>query len=275
VNVTFDTEQKIRDNVTFMNDLARQMGYCFRFFLRSNTVYTVSGQSDPWFEDKEARNGTNKDDLEDLAVASPTTWNWHSDSINIYINNTSSGWCSFPSQDESLIFIGSGSYQTLIIHEIGHFFSLPHTHGADGSWVDNDGFSETLPDDSSKSAAQINVQYAAQSQATRDNLIFNLMSYHQPNDRFVWQQRQAWIETFNDERDPQASGEGFFVRSDGNDANNGKTYSGRVQTLQKAVDLSTSSNDVILIRGTLNVPNGTVFSKPHTWTKWRADGVIE
>ena len=62
---------------------------------------------------------------------------------------------------------------------------------------------------------------------------------------------------------------------DGNDLFNGQSYLFRLRTLQQAVSLSTSSNDAILIEGTQDVPNGTVFSTPHTWFKWRSNAFIK
>ncbi|MFP6865980.1 MAG: M43 family zinc metalloprotease [Roseibacillus sp.] len=177
-------------------------------------------------------------------------------------------------------WIRAGAYEELIIHEIGHFLSLAHTHSGDSDsdlddWADGDGFDETLDDDADATATDINARYPGETQATRDNLIDNIMSYHAPQDIFVWDQRQAIIESFNSARDPECRGEGFFVSSAGNDAFNGRTYATRVQTLQRAIDVSSGQgNDVIMIRNNMNVPNGTVFSKKGVWLKWRASSVV-
>lgn len=280
--VNLNSEQAVRDNIAFTNDLLAARGEAFRLQLHQNTVFTVTGQSNPWYT-LPARSGTNKNDLEAAATASAaakTTFSWHDNCINVYLNDSRSGVCSFSSTGIRTIYIGAGAYQELLLHEIGHFFDLPHTHTTDNDsdlddWADGDGFSETLADEADADAADINARYPGETQAKRDDLIFNVMSYHLPQDRFVWQQRQEVIETVNDERDAQAIGEGFFVRDDGVDLFNGKTYGTRVRTLQRAVDLSTSSRDVILIRGTQDVTNGAVFSKPQVWMKWRSDAVIK
>ena len=280
--LNFNSEQVIRNNIAFTNDMLSRRGSPIRLFLRDDTVYNVTGQANPWFR-RSARSTVNKNNLEEAATASAaarTLWSWHDDSINIYLNDTRSGVCSFPSGGRSAIFIGAGGYQELLIHEIGHFFNLAHTHAGDNDgdlddWADGDGLSETLDDDPDASAADINAQHAGETQEKRDDLIFNIMSYHLPQDRFVWQQIQEFVETANNERAVQASGKGLFVRRDGNDFNNGRTYGGRVRTLQRAVSLSTSSNDVILMRGTLDVPDGTVFTKPHVWMNWRSRALIE
>ena len=280
--LNLNSEQVIRDNLTFTNDMLRRRGSPIRLFLRDNTIYNVTGQAVPWFT-RTARSTANKNNLEATATASAAaraTWSWHDDSINIYLNDTRSGVCSFPSGGRSAIFTGAGGYRELLIHEIGHFYNLAHTHAGDNdgeleNWTDGDGFSETLDDDPDASAADINARYAAETQEKRNDLIFNIMSYHLPQDRFVWQQTQEFVETANNERGVQTSGEGLFVRSDGSNFNNGKTYGGRVRTLERAVSLSNSSNDVILIRGRLDVPDGTVFTKPHVWMKWRSTALIE
>ena len=280
--LNLNSEQVIRDNITFTNGMLRRRGSPIRLFLRDNTVYDVTGQASPWFT-QTARSSANKNALEAAATASAAAraaWSWHDDSINVYLNNTRSGVCSLPSSGRSAIFIGAGAYQELLIHEIGHFFNLVHTHAGDNDgdcddWADGDGFAETLDDDPDATAADINARYAGETQEKRDDLIFNIMSYHLPQDRLVWAQTQEFVETANSERGAQVSGKGFFVRGDGNDFNDGTTYGSRVRTLQRAVGLSSSSNDVLLIRGAVDVPDGTVFSKPQVWMKWRSKALIE
>lgn len=54
----------------------------------------------------------------------------------------------------------------------------------------------------------------------------------------------------------------------------GKTYETRLETLEAAVSKSISSNDVILIDGTIEVTDGTVFDKPRLWMKWRDNALL-
>jgi hypothetical protein len=250
--------------------------------LRDNTVYTLSGFANSWYIG-DARTAAFRNDVEDAATAdaaAKTTWKWHDDAVNIYLNDSRSGFCSSPGGGRRAITVGAGAYEELIMHEIGHFLSLGHTHSGDGDgdlddWADGDGFSETLADDADADPADINARYPGETQATRDNLIFNIMSYHQPQDIFVWDQQQAIIETFNSDRDPECRGEGFFVSDAGNDAFDGRTYATRVATLQRAINVSSGDgNDVIMIRTNMNVTNNAVFSKPGLWMKWRASSVI-
>jgi hypothetical protein len=282
--VNLNSETAIRDNIDLANGLLAGRGSSFRFALRNGTVYTVSGQDNPWYSIN-ARNAQNKSDLEDAAKADKPTWLWHDDSINIYLNDSSSGWCSSPGNGEA-IFVGAGAYQELLIHEMGHFLGLAHTHpnGDDGGvddWGDGDGFSETLNDDKEASSAQIAAQYPGQTQAARDNLIFNIMSYHQPQDRFVWQQHEEMIATYNISRAYVASSKTRFVQSNAGITLPWLPFFGLVASLpyaerQDAIDASTSSNDVILIRGsTHHVANGMVISTPVTLRSWRGTVTIE
>lgn len=277
VNVNLNSEQQIRDNIAFTNRILIEKGEPFRFTIYANTIYTISGQTS--FYSKDARSATTRNEVEDAALADKTTWKWHDNAVNIYINDSSSGYCSNPDGSRSAIIVGAGAYDTLIYHECGHFLGLDHTHINDSSWGDGDGFPETLPDDSNATVAQINAQYPGETQTTRDNLIFNVMSYHIPKDRLVWDQRTEIIEVVNDERDAQATGEGFFLSSDGFDEilgipRSGRTYGQRLGTLENAVSKSTSSADVILIQGTIEVTDNTVFSTPHVWMKWRTNALL-
>jgi hypothetical protein len=277
--VNLNSEQDVRDNIALTNERLAAKGYSFRLSLRGNTVYTLSGFANSWFTG-DARTSAFRNDVEDAAIADNTTWKWHDDAINIYLNDSRSGYCSSPGGGRRAITMGAGAYQELIIHEIGHFLSLAHTHSGDSDsdlddWADGDGFDETLDDDADATATDINARYPGETQETRDNLIDNIMSYHAPQDIFVWDQRQAIIESFNSARDPECRGEGFFVSNAGNDAFNGRTYATRVQTLQRAIDVTSGQgNDVIMIRNNMNVPNGTVFSKKGLWLKWRASSVV-
>lgn len=277
--VNLNSEQDVRDNIALTNERLAAKGYPFRLSLRSNTVYTLSGFANSWFTG-DARTAQFRDDVEDAALADKTTWKWHDDAINIYLNDSRSGYCSRPGGGRRAITVGAGAYEELIMHEIGHFLDLAHTHtGSDDDgvddWGDGDGFDETLDDDSDATAADINARYPGETQQTRDNLIFNIMSYHQPQDIFVWDQLQAIIEAINSSRDPECRGEGFFVSNTGNDLLNGRTYATRVLTMQRAINVSSGAgNDVIYLRHSQNVPNNTVFSKKGIWKNWRASSIL-
>lgn len=105
---------------------------------------------------------------------------WNNNAINVYVNGgTQGGICSFPG-DHNIVIVGGraiGPGQTLL-HEIGHYFNLVHTH--------EDDLVDTLADNPSWDLDQIannnfGVNYAMLSPAQKaqvDDVMLNLMSYH-------------------------------------------------------------------------------------------------
>ena len=126
-SIGLTNNQAIIDNIAYANELLRRAGRGYQYTLTE--IQDVSGWSS--FFNIPARNGPNKNALEDVATSNATTraqFFWRDNAINVYINNTSSGVCSFPDDGYSAIFIGSLAYDTLIIHESGHYFNLYHMH---------------------------------------------------------------------------------------------------------------------------------------------------
>ena len=72
--------------------------------------------------------------IETTALAAQTVWRWNPNAINFYINNSSSGQCSFVGNGGAISLGGTVGAGT-ILHEIGHLFNLFHTHG--GDYADN------------------------------------------------------------------------------------------------------------------------------------------
>ena len=259
--LNLNSEQAIRDNIARTNTMLDRLGQGWKIVLRENRIYTLSGKADPWFT-ADARTTATRDALEDAATASAATkadWLWHDDALNIYLNDSRSGICSFPG-DKSVILIGAGAYEELIVHEMGHFFNLRHTHGGDndgmvptGWWSDGDGLSDTLPDDPDASAAQINAKYPESTQWERDNLIRNLMSYHNPQDRLTWQQRLRLIETANSTRGFAVNGRSLLIGPGGDNGDDGLSWNERFATIGYAYNLSVSTKDVLVVQtGTYN-----------------------
>ena len=67
--------------------------------------------------------------IETTALASQAVWRWNPGAINIYVNNSSSGQCSFVGTGGSISLgnVGTGT----VLHEIGHIVNLQHTHALD------------------------------------------------------------------------------------------------------------------------------------------------
>ena len=168
-------------------------------------------------ESKNLRSG-----IEQPALAEPQRYAWRFDAVNVFINQHGCGGnaASFPTRGSSRFTIAMDTRDTecfpdifppfdfdpeyeagqTIIHEIGHFFDLTHTHGADYVCLDaagekmgrepvgDDGLSDTLPDLDCWSRDSIanwsfESDYAVLSrdlQAQVDRTYFNIMSYHLP-----------------------------------------------------------------------------------------------
>ncbi len=94
--------------------------------------------SDYWYE-LPARE--NRALFEAAALASPSTWQWDTAALNIFVNNTASGQCSFGGTGAS-ISLGADVSAGTVLHEIGHFFDLRHTHAGDPACAD---FTATSP----------------------------------------------------------------------------------------------------------------------------------
>ncbi|MBW8041488.1 MAG: hypothetical protein FVQ85_16025 [Planctomycetes bacterium] len=197
----------------------------------------------------------NRDALRSDAMASPGTYLWRTDAINIYINGgTGSAIGKFP-PDNDIILMNQNCSNTpsCIIHEIGHNLNLMHTHQGGGA----DGCSDTIEDNSSWTRNQIaqnayGKNYADCTAGEKDNvdLVFNnIMSYHtsEPQLRISTCQLgrvstqgdsdRAWLLT----RDP------VYVRSPGGLFQFG-TYIFPYTTIQAAV-ASGLSNEVLVLQG--------------------------
>ena len=228
-SVFLTNNQAVIDNIAFANRILDQTCRGIRF--RLTEIQTVSGWSG--FYNIAARDGGNKAKLEAVATSNATTraqFFWRDDAINVYINNSSSGYCSFPG-DGNVIFAGATAYDALIIHECGHFFSLRHTHdteqfrNANGTSCGSgcacaqrlggdDGIADTLLDNECWDRAEIAAGNPGANDFKIDNTWMNLMSYHLPQDRLTTLQLDAMTDSANSSRNNVASGRTKFVDRD-------------------------------------------------------------
>lgn len=263
-SVALVSNNAVISNINYANELLRSNRRGYQFQLTE--IQNVSGWSS--FFNLSARNQANKEALEDTATSNATTraqFFWRDNAVNVYINNTSSGYCSFPGSG-SAIFIGSAAYDTLIIHEIGHYFALAHTHSgeqflnADDSACDDgcacaqllggntDGFSDTLPDHECWTRAQMVANNPGATTTQIDNTFLNIMSYHLPQDRFTSGQLDTWADTGNGSRFNAVTGRTRFVDRDNTSIFQFGTSALPYETVIQGVNSAAASGDIVLIR---------------------------
>jgi hypothetical protein len=173
--------------------------------------------------------------------------------------------------------IGTGT----LLHEIGHFFNLSHTHAGDykdnstklpftaADLKDGDGLPETANDNPNifnhdqLCVALFMTNYASanfQQQAIVDSAFENVMSYHNEN-RLLPVQMDIWTGTANSARLPYCTGRTWFVSPGGSDSNPGTSLQFPFSTVGKALTSVGSPDDVILLRsGNFSSPPGRVIT---------------
>ena len=269
-----------------------------------SVAITASFPGDHWFN-LPARAGGVKQYVEATALASQAVWAWNSSAINIYVNDTSSGQCSFVGGG-STITLGGKVVEGTVLHETGHFFNLSHTHALDYSsntnpssgiftlsdLMDGDGLSETANDNPNigsqdqlsqalfgipynQPATPPNAPFAnAVQRAVVDSSFQNVMSYH-TEAVLLPVQMDIWTTTANDARNGFCTGRTWFVANGGSDSASGKTATLPLGTLSSAVAHIGTVNDILLLRnGSYTAPSGGTISTPCTLRATRGDVII-
>lgn len=249
-----------------------------------------SGQpADYWFN-LAARD--ERQTIETAALADTTTWRWHAGAINIYINNSSSGSCSFIGNGSSISMGATIFTQGTIVHEIGHFFNLSHTHagdppcpGAPPYFVANgDNLVETINDHAcltdrdwlsqSNFNGRVFANLTPAEQAQVNSSWLNVMSYH-VEERFLPDQMDRWTTNANNARLFACLGRTWFVAPFGSDANPGVHPSQPFVTIPRAQQSLGGVNDVILMRaGIYAAPLGNRLATPATFCATRGSVTI-
>jgi len=132
-----------------------------------------------------AATSANRDTIRSLAMASPTTWKWRTNAVNVYVvGGSGSAFSKFP-PDNDIVIMGQSIFDTTLLHELGHSLNLKHTHQDGGA----DGCNDTLADDkdwnnkdqmaNNSYGSNYSLLSTAQKNAV-DMTWKNLMSYHQP-----------------------------------------------------------------------------------------------
>lgn len=224
--------------------------------------------------------------IEAAATATPqakVTWMWNDNAINIYVNNSRSGSCAFVGEGLS-IALGDNVGVGTVLHEIGHFLDLHHTHAGDyviptpttftlASLTNGDGLDETLEDNPDISTndqlsnARFGVPYTQpptppnapfatpSERAQVDSAFENVMSYHNEN-TLLSVQMDIWTLSANVGRLVFCNGRTWFVANGGNNGAAGNSAATPLSTLVSGMQHVTTSNDVVLLR------NGTYTTPP-------------
>jgi hypothetical protein len=291
-SVNLISRQAVIDNINFANQLLDRTGRGFRFNLTE--IQDVTGAEG--FFNASARSLANKEALEAAATANAASraqFFWRDDAINVYINNTSSGICSFVGQG-NIVFTGSAAYDTLILHECGHFFDLFHTHNseqfrnANGTACTNgcscaqlvggdDGIADTVIDHECWDRPTLVANNPGAGAFQIDNVWLNVMSYHLPQDRFTDEQMDRLTDTASVARRFVATGRTWFVdRNCGSIIRNGSSrcdaFSGPFGLVRDGVN-NAQSGDIVLIRAG-NYNERTTFNRPVTLRASRGAVVI-
>lgn len=166
-----------------------------------------------------------------------------------------------------------------VVHECGHYYGLPHTHGGcgcsstdnctllNGYWVGDDGFTDTLKEAAGDFCfTNINqltlanfgkwfISCTTGEQILAMNTFSNVMSYHDPTnkdllmDHMTEQQADQLTTYANSDRAPTVSGRTRFVSLSGNNANSGLDQNAPKRTvINAAVASAAGGGDIILVR---------------------------
>ena len=220
------------------------------------------------------------------------------DQVNFYVMSPAvtggGGACPIPPGEVSDIacmgIVGTGPWW--LVHETGHFFGLPHTHGGcgcpgtancfqlNGYWVGDDGIADTLPEAAGDqcftslneiSQANFNKIYFNCTPAERllvDNTYYNVMSYHNPDtkdqveDVMTELQLDRHADTCNSYRSGFVSGRTWFVRPGTLAAGNGSS-SDEYRLLAQAVNAANvAGGDIVTMR-----PGSYSVVEPYTINK--------
>lgn len=283
-NAGFDTE------ITRGNQILAATGRAYQLqvveYLDIRPPAPADQAADYWFN-LPAR--ANRATIEAAALADTATWRWNGATLNMYVNNSSSGQCSFVGGGSSISFGGSVGAGT-VLHETGHFFNLRHIHAGDyadnkntppytmADLADGDGLGETANDNPNITTtdelcgALFGSTYAAATppqQAVVDSAFENVMSYHNEN-MLLPVQMDIWGQNANGARLFSSSGRTWFVAIEGSDDDSGDNAGSPFATLNKGLSSVSSADDVILLRaGNYNAPAGGVINTPCTLSATR------
>jgi hypothetical protein len=262
------TDADIQDDYVYYNRLLGNYARGCQFSLVE--IVQLPSSLSSWFNIA-ARDGGNTSALRVNATSNTVLYAYQNDMINIYINNSGSGFCCGGGIN-GLIFTGNENDHITPVHEIGHMLGLGHTQGcascSEGCTAPgDDGVADTIEDvecwdrnDIALNSFGVNYNSASAGQRDQvDDVWFNIMSYHYGSfnnllERLTPGQMDRVANTANSTRDNVTGNYFRFVDlSAGNDSLfNGLSTSVPFRTIDGAITGS-GNDDVLVIRsGTYN-----------------------
>jgi hypothetical protein len=201
----------------------------------------------------------NRQAMETASIADPGSWRRNgAGAVNIYVNDSTSGQCSLLGNGDS-ITLGKFIQVGTVLHELGHFFNLTHTHDGDAdcdtalppyTLADGDGLSETVPDHNCiTSRAALMAALPPSLQSAVDSSWRNVMSYHDDADQLLDIQMDYWTTVANNPRRAVCSGYTWFLATDGSDAfRDGLSPGQALRSIGIALLRASGPDDILLLK---------------------------
>jgi hypothetical protein len=231
------------------------------------------------------------EDFEDTAKANAAAFAWRSNAVNVYVNQGKGDGAvaSFPPPDprsNDVVMVGSRVFDpsyviqfpaATFVHEIGHYFGLPHPNGSVNPCcdpatciLDGDGIGDTLPDGPCFTRDQLAVfnfgvpdaSLTPYQRGLLDDIWTNNMGYLHPGqaygqqimDRRTEGQLDHWTDTANGVRAAVRSGRTWFVDPNGGVFVGGTSTDPFVSVPLGIAAANAAGGDIVLIRpGTYSV----------------------
>ena len=282
---SINTDLKVQGYIDYGNEVLRNSGRGYQ--LQLVNIVDVEGQS-AWFNISASGDGNDSDDqsdpgeLEDAVADSfnngTNRFQFRDNAINIYIVGSSTqGSCACgPNQDSDIIVLSQDiNPDWVILHEIGHYVDLAHTHNGQQESDDgtiacvnlrpgDDGINDTLPDNSCWTRSNLAANNPGATAKELDETFFNIMAKHGSTPGFrttlTSDQLDVMTDASNQGRSHMASGRTVFVDEDAlgvfPTGNSGAPF----KKLKNAIE-DAGAGDIVLMRPGIYTDKSTIRKK--------------